>query len=192
MTSNINLPQNNQPSLLKKVIILLTIAVCSIVLATSCRHCPDLVSSTTTSTTTDSSWSKQSVKHDTVYSSVPGPTIVLPGPCDSLCDKNGKLKNFHRETKKNGIIGSIKTNTLTNSLSVDCREDSLKRVIDSITIINTRLIRENTDTRDVVSLPCDKEHRNWIDRLARWWLWISLGILVGVGLFKYRKLLKFF
>ena len=105
-----------------------------------CSECPVV---TEVVTVIDSSWSKTITVYDTVYKTIQGPSIILPGPCDQFCDSTGKLKPFYKQTKKNGIKQTLYTDTKNNTLVQKCDIDSLLQVNKEITIENNKLRIEN-------------------------------------------------
>lgn len=150
-----------------------------------CATCPIVTEVTTIKK--DSSWTKEIVKHDTIYRSVSGPTLIIPGPCDSLCDKNGKLKPFYKETKKNGIKTRLYTDTLKNKLIADCSEDSLMLVNKTLIIEINRLITESESTKEILPARCERAHKDWLDKWDRPWFVISCGLILGYLIFKFRS-----
>ena len=121
---------------------------------------------------------KETIKHDTIYESIAGPTVVIPGPCDKLCDGNGKLKKFYQESTKNGIKSKIYTDTIKNTLINECNTDSLLRVNTEKTIEIERIKSELKNVKETVTARCEKQHKDWLDKYDRPWFFISLGALL--------------
>lgn len=105
-----------------------------------CSECPV---ATEVVTVIDSSWSKTITVHDTVYKTIQGPSVILPGPCDRFCDSTGKLKPFYKQTKKNGVKQTLYTDTKNNTLVQKCDVDSLLQVNEKITTEINKLRIEN-------------------------------------------------
>jgi len=156
-----------------------------------CATCP-LVTEVTT-VIKDSIHVKETIKHDTIYTSIAGPTVIVSGPCDKLCDENGKLKKFYQEGNHNGIKSKIYTDTINNLLINECNEDSLIRVNTEKTIEIERFRSELKKIKETIIPRCDKEHRNRFDYICRYWFFISLGaLLLFLGIKFGPKLLGIF
>jgi hypothetical protein len=67
------------------------------------------------------------LKDTIIYITKAGPIQYLENPCKFLCDSFGNLKPFEIKKKENGIIGTIKS--VGNSISFDCKADSLEAII---------------------------------------------------------------
>lgn len=160
-------------------------------LAKRCAKCP--VKTEVITITKDSIWTKETVKYDTVFKSIHGPTVVIPGPCDKLCDVNGKLKPFYSESSKNGIKTTINTDTIKDELKIDCNVDSLMLVNKEKIIEINRLRQEISKTKETKLEYCQKQHKDWLDKYDRPWFFISLGaFLLWLG-WKFKpSLLKLF
>ena len=111
-------------------------------------------------------------KDTTIYITQLGETVFLKSPCDSL----GKLKPFAPIIKYNkGLVTTLKN--VNGTLVAECDADSLKRVIVGLNkIINETKITTITKT---IELPCDKPHRNWLDKFCRWFTLFTLLIIIG-------------
>ena len=144
-------------------------------LAKRCAKCPAVTEVITI--IKDSVTVKETTKYDTLYKTINGPTVVVAGPCDKLCDENGKLKSFYQEKTKNGIKSVIKTDTTKNELIFDCKDDSLMLVNKEKTIEIERFKSEIKSIKETIKA-CDKEHRNKFDYICRYWFFISLGALL--------------
>lgn len=111
---------------------------------------------------------KETVKYDTTYVSISGPTITIKSPCDSL----GNLKPFKQTKTVNGVRQVIegKDNTIT-----------AKCDIDSLLQVNKELTKEISRFHSVVKeVPrCDIDHRTRFDGFTYWWFWITASILGG-------------
>jgi len=149
-----------------------------------CATCP--VTTQVVTVVKDSIWVKEIVKHDTIYQPVEGPTVVIPGPCDKLCDENGKLKAFYKETRKNGIDETIKTNVAKNELIIDCKDDSLMKVIETHEKTITHLIKEN-DTITKTKPPVEINVLTWWQKFmikSGYLFWLILIIFGGIKGYK--------
>lgn len=126
---------------------------------------------------------KTTIEFDTlkVYYPVQGPIQYLENPCKNLCDSLGNLKPIHITKKTNGITGTIKT--VGNSLVFDCKEDSLKYIIET----QKRVIETFEKDTKVVQEDCKREH---LTKLDSFWIitgqWL-LGILIAYILLKICK-----
>lgn len=140
----------------------------------------------------DTSWSRTKYIHDSIPYAIPGPTIVLPGPCDHLCDGNGNLKPFMQQANLNGIKSKIYTDTKKNELIEECNADSLQRIVDSVVVENNHL-RSTTKT---ITLP--PIERNVLTKFQAFMyvsaiiFWILLLLFLGLryGLKIFKTLIK--
>lgn len=119
------------------------------------KDCP--VSSTEKSS--DSTSKKETIKHDSVFISVPGPIRYFPSPCETMCDSLGNLKPFKVETKKNGIKQTLQS--VGNVLIQKCDIDSLLQINKEKTIEINRLIKKEKETQ--VHENCKLDHKTDID-----------------------------
>lgn len=134
----------------------------------------------------DSSWVVKKIIHDTLLVTVAGPTVVIPGPCDSLCDKNGKLKKFSETTKKNGITEHLYTDVKHNELVEDCNADAIKKAYEDTLITANHLIQELKTKTSIVAPKCDKVHRTNFDYICRYWFFICLGGIIIWLIMKFK------
>lgn len=95
--------------------------------------------------TSDSTSKKETIKHDSIFISVPGPIRYFPSPCETMCDSLGNLKPFKIETKKNGIKQTLES--VGNVLIQKCDIDSLLQVNEKKTIEINRLIKKEKETQ---------------------------------------------
>jgi hypothetical protein len=184
---------------MKQIILIILIAILSSCnqekrLAKWCAKC--VIKTDSSYIKKDSSWVKETIVTKTITVSVPGPTIVLQGPCDSLCDKNGKIKSFSRTEKKNGITSKLFTDTIHNTLTQECNADAIKLAYQDTLRAYNRLIQVLKLKTMTMAPRCEKEHKDWLDKYDRPWFFISLGaflLLIGWRLFKMKAaLLKLF
>lgn len=112
---------------------------------------------------------------------VPGPTLYLENPCKWLCDSLGNLKPVKRTEHKNGMTSSI--TTVGNVLKFDCKEDSLKYIIQT----QKRVIETFEKDTKIVQEDCKREH---LTKLDSFWIitgrWL-LGILIAYILLRVFK-----
>lgn len=177
---------------MKKLVSLVLIVFLCISCMTQKRHdricaaCPIV---TEVVTIKDTSWSKTTIVHDTIYKSVAGPTITLENPCAHLCDSAGRLKKFSQETKLNGITQKLYTDTKNNKLIQECDADKLKIEVDKLTVENNHL---RTEKQVKVLPPVEINVLSWWQKLmikSGYLFWIILISVVGYKIFKiYRKL----
>jgi hypothetical protein len=126
----------------------------------------------TKTTIKDTTIVKETIRYDTTYLTIQGPTEYLESPCDALCDSLGHLKPFYRVSVKNGIKQSL--TSVGNVLVQKCDVDSLLNV-------NSVLTKEIDHLRSVViEVPtCHKAHKTdndifWI-KVGKWLFWILIG-----------------
>ncbi len=155
------------------IILLLSSCITEKHRAKICASCPVVTEVVTV--IKDTIITKESIKYDTTYLTVSGPTVVIPGPCDKLCDKNGKLKPFYLSKTTNGIRETISTDTTKNELNFNCKEDSLMQVSKEKTIEINKLHSEIIKSRETLIPRCEREHKDWLDKYDRPWFWLSLG-----------------
>lgn len=131
---------------------------------------------------------KTTIEFDTlkIYYPVQGPIQYLENPCKTLCDSLGNLKPIHITKKSNGITGTIKT--VGNSLVFDCKEDSLKYIIET----QKRVIDTFEKDTKIVLKDCERSHLKgwhyflmWSGGIALIWLFIRY---IGRALWQYLKL----
>lgn len=153
-----------------------------------CASCPVVTEVKTV--IKDSVWTKEVVKYDTSYISVPGPTVVIPGPCDKLCDKNGKLKPFYSESTYNGIKTTIKADTTKNELILDCKEDSLMIVNEEKTIEINHLKSQLTEVNKTKEVKINE--LTWYQKFfikTSYIFWLIIIIFTGYKIFRiYTKI----
>lgn len=155
----------------------------------TCAKCPSKIEKIIE--VKDSAWFFTDTVKVPTYISVPGPTIMIPGPCDKLCDEHGKLKKFYQEGNSNGIKSKLFTDTLKNTLIDECDADSLKLELTKITNERDRLIREKTSTLETKTVEINKLttwQKNMIH--SAYVFWIVVLIFIGYHLFKIYKKLK--
>lgn len=155
-----------------------------------CKTCPPIESvKTVTVTVKDTSWKTESVKTNTIYLSVPGPTLYMPNPCSLLCDSAGKLKpGFSFSSTHNGITGTVHSDAENNQLVVKCNTDSLQKIIEEKTIEINRLRTETTNsetTNTVVKNELTGWQHFWVK--SGYIFWIFIIIFVGHKVFKFYK-----
>ena len=140
-----------------------------------CLSCP------TNTIIKDTTVYKETIKHDTEYVSVLGPTITIQSPCDST----GKLKPFKRSEKKNGLITTVEN--INGYIVAKCDADSLLLVNKTLT---KTIERFRAEIREVPT--CHLEHISKMDNffiiLGRILSAIILLLLVYVILKFWLKL----
>lgn len=99
---------------------------------------------------------------------VQGPIQYLENPCHVYCDSLGNLRPFLFEKKTNGITGTIKS--VGNSIAFDCKEDSMKYIIEK----QMQTINDLKKTKTVIKEPCNKEHIS-----GTHWMFIRLGQILS-------------
>ena len=110
--------------------------------------------------------------------------ILVNALMEAMAESNDTIK-----AKKDGIKSSIFKDKAKGKIVFRCEADSLKEVIKGLRTVK---ITDKKETKVIEKL-CQLEHRNWFDRLARKWFWISVSILTALGLWKFGpKLLKLF
>ena len=171
-------------------IFILTSCMTDSKLARICATCP--VTTNTITIIKDSIHVKETIIYDTLYQSVDGPTVVIPGPCDKFCDQYGKLKSFHQEKKVNGIKETINTNTVTNQLEFDCNEDSLR-------IVNEKKTIEIQEYKNKITEITKQKPPVTTNILTGWQkfmihssyiFWLLLLAVAGFKAFKFYKKIK--
>lgn len=137
----------------------------------------------------DSIVEKEVIKFQDVYVY---DTLVswLPNPCSELCDENGGLKPFKKILTTNKGTKHI-LETKDNKLVLSDEINGLKETV----AVKEKQTEHFHSEKTVLPADCQREHRNWLDKVARWWLLISVGAILALGLFKLGprilKLLKF-
>lgn len=148
-----------------------------------CETCP--VKTETVTMVKDSAWFfTDTVKIEKIVS-VPGPTIVVPGPCDKLCDGKGKLKPFYTESTHNGIKSKLYTDTTKNVIKNDCNADSIKVELEKITNRYNRLLSENKTISDTKTVKVNE--LTWLQRFfiyTSYIFWLIIVIFTGIKIFK--------
>jgi len=108
--------------------------------------------------------------------------VLVNALLEAMAESNDTIK-----AKKDGIKSSIFKDKAKGKIVFRCEADSLKEVIKGLRTVK---ITDKKETKVIEKL-CELEHRNWLDCLARKWLWISLIVLSVFGLWKFGpKLLK--
>lgn len=110
--------------------------------------------------------------------------VLVNALLEAMSKDNDTIK-----AKKDGIKSSIFKDKAKGTIVFRCEADSLKEVIKGL---RTEISESKTETKIIEKL-CELEHRNWLDRLARKWLYFSISMLIVLGLWKFGpKLLKLF
>lgn len=168
-------------------ILLSSLLLCSCMtdkkLAKICATCP--VKTETITMVKDSAWFFTDTVTIEKIVSIPGPTIVVPGPCDKLCDGKGKLKSFYTESTHNGIKSKLYTDTAKNVIKSDCNADSLKTEIEKITNRYNRLLSESKSTTDTKVVKVNE--LTWLQRFfiyTSYIFWLIIIIFTGIKIAK--------
>lgn len=147
-----------------------------------CSHCP-IKDSIRIETKIETKY-----KDTTIYITQQGPIQYLENPCKTLCDSLGNLKPFEIRKKEHGIVGTIKS--VGNSIAFDCKDDSLIKVIEGLTMI----IKESDSKIEMKQLP--PVTTNELTKLQGFWIisgylfWIVLLIVLGIKILKYYRKIK--
>ncbi len=161
---------------MKNIIAILTILTlfssCQAYKKKICLQCP------TRTEIKDTTIYKETVKYDTSYFSIPGPTITVESPCDSL----GRLKSFKVVEKKNGLISTVQN--IGGNIVADCNADSLMKV-------NKELTKEINQFRsEIREVPhCDLEH---VSKMDSFFIILGRIFLVFLFLLLIRLVLKYY
>lgn len=127
----------------------------------------------------DTTYTKQEVKIDTFYKSIPGPIQYFPSPCEKLCDSLGNLKPFKQTSTKNGITQSLES--IGNVLVQKCDVDSLLLIEKDLrtTITNLRTVNKEIQIHTDCKLP----------HLTDWYVfWAKLGKILSIVMIIYIAL----
>lgn len=140
-------------------------------------------------TTTEKVTQKDSIRKDTVYITVAGPTQYLPNPCAELCDSLGNVKPYYKEERKNGITSTV--HTKGNVLIVDCKADSLEAIIEARdrTISYYKLSDKSKKHSSIKEVPVIV--KTWWDKFLRWWFWISATTCAAIISIWIRSITRF-
>lgn len=144
-------------------------------IAAKCGPLKQIDSVEISETSTEKVIQKDSIRKDTVYITVAGPTQYLPNPCAELCDSLGNVKSYYKEERKNGITSTV--HTKGNVLIVDCKADSLEAIIEARdrTISYYKMSEKNKKQSSVKEVPVIV--KTWWDKFLRWWFWVTAAIL---------------
>lgn len=130
----------------------------------------------------------ETVRKVPVYITTPGPIQYLPNPCDLLCDSLGQLRDFSRESKKNGLTSTIHSEG--NTLVVDCNADSLKAEIEARDRIIDRQRSQYHETATTHSETIPAHVRTPFEKWCIGWFWITAILLALFIVYKVRHLIR--
>lgn len=134
----------------------------------------------------DSSWTKQTIKVDSIYIYKEGPTLIKDNPCSFLCDSLGRLKDFIIETNKNGIKQTLQGKN--NKLIQKCNDERLLSIIKNIVTDNNRLIKEKeTFVKEINKLTKKQNFYIKIGKFIVWFAIILIIILVIYTIIKFKN-----
>lgn len=167
------------------LILLLTSCISEKKRAKRCASCPVVTEVVTVEkiTSFDTALYISKMGKDLIFENDSSDCCVLVNALmEAMAESNDTIK-----AKKDGIKSSIFKDKAKGKIVFRCEADTLKEVIKALRTVKTT---SKIETK-IIEKPCELEHRNWIDRLARKWLLISLIALSVFGLWKFGpKLLK--
>lgn len=168
--------------LLSAILFILILSAC----VTKKQEANILKKCVTSSSVKDTVWIERTIKLDTTYISIPGPTAYLPNPCQDLCDSLGHLKPFKQVSKKNGITQKLES--VGNVLIQDCDVDSLLQVNRTLSERITHLRHEKDQMHDNCTLRHFTATDNFFEVSGKA-LWIII-LLIVIGWAVKKFILK--